>query len=213
MTFIKNCFKHFHKICKHKRWVFHYCRLAGIPFRGLMHDMSKFGPSEFFGNVRWYGDGTRSPIDNCKDVNGLSYAWQHHKGRNKHHYEYWTDRFDQGGYALPMPDTYLVEMLCDYLGAGIAYNGKKKFTYSNEYEWWKNKQTHCSMHPYNKAFIEACLNWLAFLEEYNTTITPAVMKTVIKDGFNYAKKMVPQKTPVPFLESLNVNFNYITNSN
>lgn len=48
----------------------------------------------------------------------------HHKGRNKHHYEYWQDNFDNGGNPIEMPMKYKKEMLCDYLGAGRAYHGK-----------------------------------------------------------------------------------------
>ena len=63
--------------------------------------------------------------------NGYSKAWQHHKGRNPHHYEYWMDNFDKGGEATEMPWKYKVEMICDYLGAARAYMGKN-FSYRGE---------------------------------------------------------------------------------
>ena len=71
--------KHFKTICIHKFWVFHYCRKAGIPFKGLVHDLSKFSPVEFFESVKYF-QGDRSPIDACKAENGWSKAWMHHKG-------------------------------------------------------------------------------------------------------------------------------------
>lgn len=157
---LKNCAKHFKKICTHKYWVFYYCCKAGIPIRGLMHDMSKFSPTEFFESAKYY-QGERSPIDACKEEKGYSMAWLHHKGRNKHHYEYWQDNFDKGGTPLQMPYVYAVEMLCDYLGAGRAYMGKN-FSYKAEYDWWLKKiEKPIAMHPHTKAFINGILLFLA----------------------------------------------------
>ena len=155
-----NIIRHFKKICTHKRWVFHYCKIAGITWQGIIHDLSKFSPTEFCESVKYY-QGTRSPIDACKEKNGWSAAWMHHKGRNKHHYEYWQDDFDHGGKALEMPYKYKVEMLCDFLGAGRAYYGKD-FTYQKELDWWINKSTNnpIAMHPKDKAFID---KWLRIL--------------------------------------------------
>lgn len=157
---VKNIFGHFKKICIHKYWVFHYCCKMRIPLQGLMHDMSKFSPIEFWESAKYY-QGNISPIDVCKKENGWSEAWMHHKGRNKHHYEYWQDNFDNGGSPVEMPMKYKKEMLCDYLGAGRAYYGKD-FTYTKEYDWWKNKMNKpISMHPNDKKFINAWIKRLA----------------------------------------------------
>lgn len=155
---INTVIKHFRLICKHKKYVFQFCIKAGIPFRGLIHDLSKFSPTEFFESVKYY-TGTKSPIDTSKEVNGYSKAWQHHKGRNTHHYEYWMDNFDKGGEAIPMPYKDAVEMLCDYLGAAKAYLGND-FSYEKEYEWWIKKSENCAAHKYTKQFIEYCLFYL-----------------------------------------------------
>lgn len=104
-NYISNIFKHFKKICIHKYWVFYYCCKAGIPLQGLVHDLSKFSTTEFWESVKYY-QGTSSPIDACKKANGWSAAWMHHKGRNKHHYEYWQDNFDNGGNPIEMPMKY-----------------------------------------------------------------------------------------------------------
>lgn len=152
-------FKHFKTICKHKYYVGKYCFIAGIPLRGILHDLSKFSPTEFIESVKYY-QGTRSPIDACKEVNGYSKAWLHHKGRNRHHYEYFIDNLDNGGTALQMPFKDAVELICDYLGAGNAYMGKN-FSYEAEYEWWLNKKSKpLFMHNQTKHFIEICLNRL-----------------------------------------------------
>ena len=160
--YIINFFKHFKKVCTHKYWVFNYCLKAGIHIQGLFHDLSKFSPTEFFESVKYY-QGTSSPIDAAKKVNGYSEAWMHHKGRNKHHYEYWQDNFDNGGIALEMPMKYKKEMICDYIGAGRAYFGKA-FTIEKEYEWWQVKKAKpIAMHKKDIAFLdkffEMCMCW------------------------------------------------------
>ena len=153
---IKNTLKHFAKICKHKWWVFYYCCKAGIPWRGIKHDMSKFSPTEFWESVRYY-QGNRSPIDACKEENGVSKAWLHHKGRNRHHYEFFIDNLDNGGTALQMPFIDALELTCDYLGAARAYLGKN-FSFAKEWEWWLNKSAKpLPMHPQTKTFITLAL--------------------------------------------------------
>ena len=156
---MSKAWKHLKKILVHKYWVFRYCCKAGIPVQGLLHDLSKFSPVEFFESVKYY-QGDSSPIDACKKANGYSKAWLHHKGRNPHHYEYYIDNLDHGGQPLIMPYKYAVEMLCDYLGAGRAYMGKK-FTWESERKWWENKISKpIAMHPVNKKFITLTLSYL-----------------------------------------------------
>ena len=133
----KNFINHFKTVCIHKYYVFKYMTKTGYPFRGFMHDWSKFSPIEFFESVKYF-DGKVSPIVRCKQANGYSLAWQHHKGTNPHHYEYWVDNLDNGGVAIKIPYKYLVELICDYLAAGRTYHGKN-FTYADELEWWKRK--------------------------------------------------------------------------
>ena len=166
MIKISNIYKHFKKICVHKYWVSFYCNKAGIPWQGIIHDLSKFSPTEFWESVKYYQGGS-SPIDACKKDKGYSMAWFHHRGRNKHHYEMWVDDFDHGGHPLLMPYKYAVELICDYLAAGRAYMGKN-FTYKKEYEWWKNKQTDTlAMHPAIQTFVELVLSDLMEKEQFN----------------------------------------------
>ena len=130
----KNYWLHFKNTCKHKWWVFYYSWYFGIPIRGFMHDWSKFTPIEFFESARFF-KGDSSPINEAKKVQNISFAWQHHKGRNPHHYEYWTDCYDTGTVARLMPYKYVIEMVCDYLAAGRTYNDyrkKEKFTLQKE---------------------------------------------------------------------------------
>ena len=87
---LKNFIGHFRTITRHRHKVIAHCRKAGIFWQGLRHDLSKYSPSEFLPGVKYY-QGTRSPNEGERDVYGYSLAWMHHKGRNKHHFEYWTD--------------------------------------------------------------------------------------------------------------------------
>lgn len=156
--------QHFVKVCKHKHYVRQYCWKLGLYKQGILHDISKFSPIEFLESVKYY-QGNRSPIDACKEDKGYSMAWLHHKGRNPHHYEYWQDNFDKGGEPLQMPFKYVLEMLCDYLGAGRAYMGKQ-FTYEKELDWWiEKKKKGLAMHPQTKIFLDYCLIDLVCYDE------------------------------------------------
>lgn len=136
---LKNILKHTVLVLKHKWVVFKLCTKIGMPFRGLKHDLSKFSPIEFFESIKYY-NGKGSPIKSCKKENGYSKAWLHHKGRNKHHYEYWYDMHAPEPTPI-MPYKYVAEMICDKLSASITYNGKN-WTNSSELEYWtKEKQT------------------------------------------------------------------------
>lgn len=181
--------KHFKTICKHKYWVGKYCFKVGFYKQGILHDLSKFSPTEFIESVKYY-QGTSSPIDACKKDKGCSNAWLHHKGRNKHHYEYWQDNFDKGGESLLMPFEYAVEMLCDYLGAGRAYMGDK-FSYGAEYNWWLNKMKNpVAMHPLNKNFIEKVLCELARREKANLKTDFMLTKKYLKAVYEHSNVVV-----------------------
>lgn len=153
---LRNVPKHFAKICVHKFHVAKYCWHAGLYKQALTHDISKFSPTEFVESVHYY-QGNRSPILAAKDDKGYSVAWQHHKGRNRHHYEYWQDNFDHGGKPIKMPLRFALELVCDYLGAGEAYMGDD-FTYEKEYEWWMDKKNKpIAMHPQTLMFVDEML--------------------------------------------------------
>ena len=101
------------------------CFRVGLYWQGLTHDLSKYSPTEFFRGVHYF-QGTRSPNTAEREEKGYSEAWMHHKGRNKHHYEYWTDlnRETRRYESVPMPRKYLVEMVMDRRAACIVYQGK-----------------------------------------------------------------------------------------
>ena len=151
---IKNIFGHLKNIITHKYWVYYYGRKLGVNrWQLIMHDMSKFSPIEFFESIKFY-QGTSSPIPPCKKANGYSKAWQHHKGRNPHHYEYWTDNYDSGTTIIPMPIKYIEEMLADWFAAGRTYQGKN-FTFDSQYNWWQTKKaSNPAIHPLTMRLID-----------------------------------------------------------
>ena len=121
----KRFWGHLGTITRHKVLVGKLCFKAGLIGQGLMHDFSKYSPSEFKVGVHYY-QGWRSPNAAERDEFGFSRAWLHHKGRNKHHFEYWTDILrDENGVLnwqpLPMPTRYVVEMFCDRIAASKVY--------------------------------------------------------------------------------------------
>lgn len=127
MEKINKYLAHTKTVLKHKRIVFSLMRKCGYGWRGFWHDMSKFSPTEFISSAKYF-QGNKSPIEKEKEEIGYSNAWLHHKGHNKHHWEYWTD-FGKDGevIAYKMPWKYVVEMVCDYVAAGKTYS-KEKWT-------------------------------------------------------------------------------------
>ena len=89
-TLIHNFRGHLSTINNHKRMVMEYCFRVGLYKQGLLHDLSKYCPQEFIPGVIYY-QGDRSPNNAQREALGYSDAWLHHKGHNKHHYEYWID--------------------------------------------------------------------------------------------------------------------------
>ena len=141
-----NFFGHLKTISKHKYLVTKYCIKIGLVKQGLLHDLSKFTPTEFFQGVKYF-QGDRSPIGAEKRDLGYSKAWLHHKGRNKHHFEYWYDNTFDGGYEpLEMPFNYLCEMAIDRICACKTYQ-KDKYTDGSAYIYHMETLSHSPMHP------------------------------------------------------------------
>ena len=115
---------HFLTITQHKLLVMQNCFRVGLFKQGLLHDLSKYSPAEFMTGVHYY-QGDRSPNAAEREEKGYSSAWLHHKGRNKHHFEYWIDfsRISQGIAGAKMPVNYLVEMVMDRIAACKIYHG------------------------------------------------------------------------------------------
>ena len=90
---------HFKTITHHKKLVMEHCFKVGLYYQGITHDLSKFSPVEFLAGARYF-QGNRSPNEAERAAKGYSSAWLHHKGRNKHHLEYWIDYSPEGNHHL-----------------------------------------------------------------------------------------------------------------
>ncbi len=128
--------KHFLTITHHRHKVIANCFRAGIPLRGLLHDLSKYSPTEFIPGAKYF-QGHRSPNEGEREAYGYSKAWMHHKGRNRHHFEYWTDydKKTKRMTGIKMPRKYLIEMFCDRVAASKIYN-KENYTDSKPLDYF-----------------------------------------------------------------------------
>ena len=122
--------QHFKTITTHKMWVMRYCFKIGLYWQGLTHDLSKYSPTEFLVGMKYY-QGDRSPNNAEREDTGMSKSWMHHKGRNKHHFEYWIDygiNCDTIIKGVPMPRRYVAEMIMDRISASRVYLGGDAYT-------------------------------------------------------------------------------------
>ena len=158
---IKSAFKHFITITRHRHRVIAHCRRAGILWQGLRHDLSKYSPTEFIAGVKYY-QGTRSPNEGEREALGYSLAWMHHKGRNRHHFEYWTDYYPPTKRVQPvkMPLRYVAEMFCDRVAACKIYMGER-YTDRSALDYFLGGKHRRSIHPETSALLESLLTMLA----------------------------------------------------
>ena len=170
---INNIFNHTKLVLKHKWYVLKFSIKLGIPLRGLLHDISKFSPTEFWESVKYY-NGEKSPITVSKQINGYSKAWLHHKGRNKHHIEYWVDNMAPEKTPI-IPYKYVAEMICDKLSASIVYNGKK-WTKSSQLEYWNKEKTKLQINSHVEKMLSQVFEQIA-----EKGIEPVLTKSNIKN--------------------------------
>ena len=151
---------HFSTITRHRHAVIRHCAKAGILRRGLLHDLSKYTPEEFIPGAMYY-QGNRSPNEQERTECGYSRAWMHHKGHNKHHFEYWTDYDMVTRRMVPvkMPLPYVIEMFCDRVAAGKIYNGDK-YTDGDPLAYFMRGKPGRFIHPETSAFLERLLRML-----------------------------------------------------
>lgn len=154
-------FRHFYTITRHRHRVIYHCFRAGIGFQGLFHDLSKYTPAEFIPGAKYYL-GTRSPNEAEREAFGFSRAWMHHKGRNRHHFEYWVDIDPKVKKYCPvkMPLRFVIEMFCDRVAASKIYQGKA-YTDAHPLTYFERGRINREIHPETSAFLEKLLRMLA----------------------------------------------------
>ena len=155
--------EHLKTVNLHRRLVRRYCFRLGLYWQGLTHDLSKYSPTEFWRSARYY-QGFRSPNDQERHETGVSLSWLHHKGRNRHHFEYWIDycigedgRVFMGGCKMPL--RYVAEMFCDRIAACKTYL-KDKYTDAAPYDYYLRSKSHILIHPETSDAIEEMLRVL-----------------------------------------------------
>jgi hypothetical protein len=176
--------QHFKTITRHRLLVLEGCFRIGLYWQGLTHDLSKYTPTEFWIGARYF-QGDRSPNGAERADKGFSEAWMHHKGRNRHHYEYWTDMNLQTRTYEPvrMPRKYLAEQIMDRRAACKVYQGNA-YTDSSAYEYFMASRERQLMHPENRKELEFLLSMLAQKGERRT--------------FSYIKNHVLKGKPFPW---------------
>ncbi len=160
--------KHFKTITKHRHKVIYHCAKAGILWQGLFHDLSKYTLTEFIPGAKYY-IGTRSPNEIERETFGYSTAWIHHKGRNRHHFEYWTDISPKTHLYEPvkMPLRFVKEMFCDRVAASKIYQGEN-YTDSHPIEYFIRGKAKRVIHKETSDLLEKLLTMLAEKGEKET---------------------------------------------
>ena len=175
--------KRFCTITRHKMLVMKECFRVGLYKQGILHDLSKYGWTEFSVGCKYY-QGNRSPNNAEREDKGCSYAWLHHKGRNKHHYEYWIDYGLDGEknmVGMKMPVRYVVEMFLDRIAAGKIYKGSD-YQDSDPLQYFLAGKGHYLMHEETEALLESLLRMLA--EEGEERTFSCIKKTVLKKDYS-----------------------------
>ncbi len=184
--------KHLKTINRHRFLVMKYCFKVGLYRQGLTHDLSKYSFPEFYIGAKYY-DPTRSPHVGERIEKGYSTAWLHHKGRNKHHFEYWFDYVMDDPSSkteiphlvgLRMPTKYLVEMAIDRIAASKVYKGEN-YTDNAPLDYYMAKDEYLLMNEDTRALLKLILRTLASKgEEYTFRF---IRYRVLRDGYNLLK--------------------------
>ena len=180
-----NAWGHFKTITSHKFLVMKYCFKVGLYKQGFLHDLSKYSPTEFMVGAKYY-QGTRSPNNAEREATGVSTSWLHHKGRNKHHFEYWVDYGIGAEHVLagmPMPRKYIAEMIMDRIAASKIYEGKS-YTQHSPLEYYEKGKDSYMIHPETRALLEYMLH---MLDEKGEEFTFAYMRKYMVGRKNYPK--------------------------
>ena len=161
--------KHFCTITYHKFLVAQGCFKVGLYKQGILHDLSKYSFTEFRVGAKYF-QGTRSPNNAEREEIGYSSSWLHHKGRNKHHFEYWIDYATDGDgnlEGMKMPDKYIIEMFMDRIAASKVYM-KEAYTDRSPLEYYNRGKGKIILHEHTRELLEQCLEMLAEYGEDKT---------------------------------------------
>lgn len=167
---MKSHLKYLRYILRHKYFVFIECCKLGIPWQGMIHDLSKFSPAEwtayvhkFFGgpwpkaleihgdrrnSISWFQENVDSAFDR---------AWQHHQDHNPHHWEHWSitggvivdgNSIHEG---IQIPHNYILEMFADWTAMSKA-KGEP-----NCRKWYQQNRSSIVLHPASRQTLETMI--------------------------------------------------------
>ena len=157
-------FKYLRYVLRHKWYVFLECCKAGIIWRGIVHDLSKFIPHEMIPYARhFYGDNKNSSDTKLEKAEGyfkdrsdpndpFDFAWLRHQRKysNRHHWQFWVLKEDNGSIVvLEIPLNIRKEMICDWIGAGRAQGLK-----NNTKEWYLRNRANMVLGPETRKWVE-----------------------------------------------------------
>lgn len=169
---------HLKTILRHKRLVRKGCFRLGLYRQGIMHDWSKYTPTEFLVGCKYF-QGNMSPNNAERKARGYSGAWLHHKGRNKHHMEYWIDysvgtktpdgkETEHGVISgMKMPVRYVAEMFVDRVSASKNYQ-KENYRDDSPWNYYAKGREHYILHEDTRALLELLLWMLKVRGEEST---------------------------------------------
>ncbi|MCR5667632.1 MAG: DUF5662 family protein [Lachnospiraceae bacterium] len=164
-----SAWKHLRTILHHKNLVRSGCFKVGLYKQGMLHDLSKYSPSEFLVGAKYY-QGDRSPNNAEREDRGYTSAWLHHKGRNKHHMEYWIDYSLKEGHpmaGMKMPTRYVVEMVVDRISASKNYQ-KERYQDDSALKYYEHGRKHYLIHPDTEKMLYFLLKMVADRGEEET---------------------------------------------
>ena len=191
---------HFETITRHKLLVMKYCFECGLYQQGLTHDLSKYSPTEFIPGCIYY-QGDHSPNEAERAARGYSSAWLHHKGRNKHHLEYWidytTNKSGLGGMKMPL--RYVCEMVCDRVAASQIYLGDK-YTDASPWQYYEKSKDHYLLHPETRALLEKLLLMVRDLGQERTF---AYIRFLLGCEDNDPDKVIPDIDTANVVDTVN----------
>lgn len=196
-----NAWKHFCTITRHKMLVMKGCFRVGLIRQGLLHDLSKYTPTEFLVGCKYY-QGTMSPNNAERQERGYSSAWLHHKGRNKHHLEYWIDYGvpdkegpnkgkKKGICGMKMPVKYVVEMYIDRVAASKNYQ-REKYKDDSALKYYLGGKEFSLLQDDSRALLELLLHMLAKRGEEETN--RFIREEILKGRIPYEKAALEKVT-------------------
>ena len=150
----------------------------------VMRYLAMPAPPVFLAGVRFFR-GPRTPNPAARAPNGYSLAWMHHKGRNRHHFEYWTDLSPVTRTYEPvdMPVRYLCEMVADRIAACKTYQGAA-YTDASALQYLDRAQESRLVHPNTMKRLRFLLTMLA---EQGEPATFRFMRQTVLKGKPFAE--------------------------